>query len=221
MFTGLIASTGSIVSIKERRGTRSITISAPALKLSEGDSVAVSGVCLTALEIVPGKSFSADLAAETVARSSLASLAPGSIVNLELPTPAGTPLGGHIVQGHVDGTGTLLELALVNPEAREEIADRRLRVTLPPGLSRYIVEKGSIAVEGISLTIAHWEPEAGENGVIEIAIIPHTYAQTNLYTLKPGSRLNLEADVMLKFFEQRRRAASESLTVHDLIANGY
>lgn len=221
MFTGLIAATGSVIRVDERRGTRSITISALGLTLSEGDSVAVSGVCLTAVGIVPGSSFSADLAAETVARTSLSSLAPGSIVNLELPTPAGTPMGGHIVQGHVDGTGALLELAPVDPQAQPEIADRRLRIGLPAGLSRYIVEKGSIAVEGISLTIARWEPEAGENGVIEIAIIPHTYAQTNLHSLQIGSRLNLEADVMLKFFEERRRAAGKPITAAGLVANGY
>ncbi len=109
MFTGLIEATGTILSIEDRSGAKRITISAPTLaaKLKTGDSIAVSGVCLTALDIGP-EIFHADLAAETVARTSLTHLAPGSIVNLELPTPAGTPLGGHIVQGHVDGTGMLI-----------------------------------------------------------------------------------------------------------------
>lgn len=221
MFTGLIENTGSIAQIERRAGTQRITIAAPGLTLAEGDSVAVSGVCLTAISIVPHVGFSADLAAETVARTSLAALKPGAIVNLELPTPAGAPLGGHIVQGHVDGTGVLLELSALDPKADPEVADRRLRIALPPGISRYIVEKGSIAVEGISLTVAHWEPESGENGVIEMAIIPHTYAHTNLNALEPGQRVNLEADVMLKYFDQRRQVKSEPLTVASLIADGY
>src|SRR6185312_6190316 len=125
-------------------------------RLATGDSVAVSGVCLTALSIEPNAfppRFSADLAAETIARTTLSGLQPGTIVNLELPTPAGTPLGGHVVQGHVDGTGTLVALDPITPAA-PEATDWRLRLTIPNALTRYVVEKGSITIEGISLTVA-------------------------------------------------------------------
>src|SRR5271170_2008442 len=135
MFTGLIESLGSIVSVEKREGAQRMTIEAPgiAARLQSGDSVAVSGVCLTALEIAPPL-FHADLAAETVARTSLAALAPGSKINLELPTPAGTPLGGHVVQGHVDGTGTLLSLTPVDPNADPEVADWWLRIAVPSSI---------------------------------------------------------------------------------------
>ena len=220
MFTGLIETTGTVLSVVERQGSRRIAIAAPGLKLRTGDSVAVSGVCLTAVDLEPGI-FHADLAAETVARTSLSLLAPQSAVNLELPTPAGTPLGGHVVQGHVDGTGTLLSLTQVDPEADPALADWRLRVAIPHQLAPYMVEKGSIAIEGISLTIAGWVPGSPEGDVAEVAVIPHTYAHTNLSTLRPGQSVNVEADVMLKFFEQRRRGHEFDLTVEYLIANGY
>src|SRR5271169_4410794 len=129
MFTGLIEAQGTILSVEERAGTRRIAVEAPGIaeRLKTGDSVAVSGVCLTALDIeVPV--FHADLAAETVARTSLARLSAGAKVNLELPTPAGAPLGGHIVQGHVDGTGTLLSLDPVDPGADRALTDWWLRV---------------------------------------------------------------------------------------------
>lgn len=222
MFTGLIEATGTVLGVEQRSGSQRITIAAPGIKLRGGDSIAVSGVCLTARDVdLQAGQFHADLAAETVARTSLASLAPGSTVNLELPTPVGTPLGGHIVQGHVDATGTLLSLAPVDPQADSALADWRLRVAVPAGLGRYMVERGSIAVEGISLTIARWEPNAAEGAVVEIAIIPHTYAHTNLSTLEPGRPVNLEADVMLKFAEQRKKEREFELTTAFLIANGY
>src|ERR1700761_6876066 len=109
MFTGLIETTGTVLAVEQRESSTRIAVDAPGITLRTGDSIAVSGVCLTALDIEPGR-FHADLAAETVTRTSLSLLAPGSTVNLELPTPAGAPLGGHVVQGHVDGTGTLLSL---------------------------------------------------------------------------------------------------------------
>src|ERR1700678_2968550 len=164
MFTGLIETTGTVLAVEQREGSRRIAIAVPigdSVTLRTGDSIAVSGVCLTALDIEAGR-FHADLAAETVARTSLSLLAPGSTVNLELPTPAGAPLGGHVVQGHVDGTGTLLSLDPVDARAAREIADWWLRVAVPENVSRYMVEKGSIAIEGISLTIARWEPATPE-----------------------------------------------------------
>src|SRR5277367_6917124 len=219
MFTGLIESTGAIVSVEKREGSQRITIEAPTIadKLGTGDSVSVSGVCLTALDIAPPL-FHADLAAETVARTSLMALAPGSTVNLELPTPAGTPLGGHVVQGHVDATGTLVGLEPVSPDTDRSRTDWWLRIAVPESVGRYVVEKGSIAIEGISLTVAQFDGKT-----VTVAIIPHTYAHTNLHTLQPGAPVNLEADVMLKFFEQRKQKAEPKfeLTLDYLIANGY
>src|ERR1700678_2991498 len=172
MFTGLIETTGTVLSVEQREGSRRIAVALPighGIALRTGDSIAVSGVCLTALDIEPGR-FHADLAAETVARTSLSLLATGSTVNLELPTPAGAPLGGHIVQGHVDSTGTLLSLAPVNAQGDPALTDWWLRVTVSPSLRRYMVEKGSIAIEGISLTIARSSPNTVEGDVVEVAI---------------------------------------------------
>jgi riboflavin synthase len=218
MFTGLIEAKGTILSIVERAGTMRIAIEAPGIaeRLRTGDSVAVSGVCLTALDIQPPV-FHADLAAETVIRTSLARLAPGAAVNLELPTPAGAPLGGHVVQGHVDATGTLLSLEPVDPEADRALTDWWLRVEVPETIRSFMVEKGSVAIEGISLTIARWDGE-----VASVAILPHTYSATNLHTLKTGSPVNLEADVLAKLAVQRQQERSTfELTVDYLIANGY
>jgi riboflavin synthase len=220
MFTGLIETTGTVLSVEQREGSRRIAIHAPGISLRTGDSIAVSGVCLTAVDLEPSL-FHADLAAETVARTSLSLLVPGATVNLELPTPAGAPLGGHVVQGHVDGTGTLLSLQPVDAHAKPGIADWWLRVAIPAQLSRYMVEKGSIAIEGISLTIALWEPGTPEGDIVSVAIIPHTYARTNLHSLKSGQALNIEADVLIKFMEQRASETAFDLSVEYLIANGY
>jgi len=235
MFTGLIEATGEIISFTPGAGAARLTIAAPEIagRLRTGDSVAVSGVCLTALAIEPEAfppRFSADLAAETIARTTLSRLRPGSVVNLELPTPAGAPLGGHVVQGHVDGTGTLLALdsvsqgaaasggSLTDGQADGSRRDWVLRFRLPGSLMRYVVEKGSIAMEGISLTVAGI---AGDEAWI--AILPHTYAATNLHTLTPGMAVNLEVDVMAKYAESRERAepGKRELTVEYLLANGY
>jgi riboflavin synthase len=229
MFTGLIEATGEVLFFTPAEaGTARLTIAAHdpagariAAHLRTGDSVAVSGVCLTAVEIEPNAvppRFSADLAAETIARTTLARLGPGSVVNLELPTPAGAPLGGHIVQGHVDGAGTLLAL---DPVLRgDERTDWVLRLRLPQALTRYVVEKGSIAVEGISLTVAGVERDEAW-----IAILPHTWAATNLHTLKPGMGLNVEVDVLAKYAERQGlaqgKASEQGLTVESLLANGY
>jgi len=217
MFTGLIETTGTILSVEDRPGAKRIAIAAPALapKLHTGDSIAVSGVCLTALDITR-EGFHADLAAETVARTSLTHLTSGSVVNLELPTPAGTPLGGHIVQGHVDGTGTLVSLDPINPNAEKSQTDWRLKIEVPESARPYVVEKGSIAIEGISLTVAAWDGK-----IAEIAIIPHTYAATNLHTLLSGAPINIEADVLMKLALQQRRSQGFELSLDYLIANGF
>jgi riboflavin synthase len=220
MFTGLIEATGKILSMEDRPGAQRIAVSVPGIaeKLHTGDSIAVNGTCLTALDIsVDPPVFYADLAAETVVRTSLASLKPGTVVNLELPTPAGTPLGGHVVQGHVDATGTLLSLEPVST-GDPAATDWWLRISVPEIVGRYVVEKGSIAIEGISLTVARFDGKT-----VTVAIIPHTYAHTNLHTLKPGDPVNLEADVMMKFFEQRQQKPEQEfeLTLDYLVANGY
>ncbi len=221
MFTGLIEQTGSIVALESGPGARRITVSAPGLaaRLREGDSIAVSGVCLTALDITPD-AFHADLAQETVDRTSLIRLRPGSLVNLELPTPAGTPLGGHVVQGHVDATGEIISLTAVSATAPVAETDWLLQVRVPETVGRYVVEKGSIAIEGMSLTVAKREGD-----LVTIAIIPHTYARTNLHTLRAGDPVNLEADVMMKFAAQQSGKSTEAetstLTVGYLLQHGY
>jgi riboflavin synthase len=232
MFTGLIETTGTVVEVVKGAGAMRITISAPSIapRLALGDSVAVSGVCLTALDITPPHTpvrFSADLAEETIARTTLSHLFPGSVVNLELPTPAGSPLGGHVVQGHVDGTGTLLSLNPVNPDQRDA-TDWKLRLYVPPRLAKYIAPQGSITVDGISLTVADIT-----GNIVSIAIIPHTYAATSLRTLLPSAPLNIEVDVLAKYAERRAQEPhmvaplpvpeTEGFTVTEsyLIANGY
>ncbi len=225
MFTGLIETTGTIRSLEEWHGVQRLTVAGPASlvqRLHTGDSVAVSGVCLTVVDFSPDSAtFAADLAAETLARTSLSRLHSGSIVNLELPTASGTPLGGHIVQGHVDGVGTVQSLEPLATGPRSTATDWWLRLSIPQDLVRYVVEKGSIAIEGISLTVARIQ-----GTTVTIAIIPHTYTATNLHTLAPGSPINIEVDVMAKYAE--RRAASPEgrqtpfeLTTDYLIANGY
>jgi riboflavin synthase len=221
MFTGLIETTGTLLAVTPTAGATRITIASPTLtaRLNTGDSIAVNGVCLTALSIEPNAfppRFSADLAAETIARTTLSRLRPDAIVNLELPTPAGSPLGGHVVQGHVDGTATLISLTPLTPDTPE--TDWRLRLQLPEGLTRYVVPQGSITVEGISLTVA-----SIIGSEVEIAIIPHTYASTSLRTLTPGDPLNIEVDILSKYTERREAKPAEKfvLTEQYLIANGY
>ena len=214
MFTGLIEATGKVLAVTPTAGATRITIAAPTLapRLNTGDSIAVSGVCLTALAITDD-AFSADLAAETIARTTLTHLVPGSVVNLELPTPAGSPLGGHVVQGHVDGTATLVALTPITPDA--PTTDWRLTLQLPPHLTQYVVPQGSITVQGISLTVASI---VGHE--IQIAIIPHTYLATSLHTHAPGTPLNIEVDVLSKYAERAKPKHFE-LTEAYLLANGY
>ncbi len=246
MFTGLVEVVGVVETLTKDGGTHRLAIAAPGLaaKLKVGDSIAVSGVCLTALA-PDAERFHAELAAETVARTSLAALAPGARVNLELPTPSGAPLGGHIVQGHVDATGELLALDRI---AAGDRSDWLLRIAVPPAVGRFVVEKGSVTIEGISLTVARWFPQQDANddtptgaGELHVAVIPHTYEATNLRTLTPGARVNLEADVLMKLAVQNgfkisghtenrwTRIAEQDteadapfeLTLPYLVANGY
>ena len=229
MFTGIIERTGTIVSLVDLGGVQRLTVTAPGIagRLREGDSLAVSGVCLTALEVDPeskgGELFHADLAAETLAKTSLGALAVGALVNLELPTSAGAPLGGHIVQGHVDGTGVLVALEPVvvaeGGEVDEQTTDWTLRVRVPEHVRPWMVLKGSVAFEGLSLTIADFDGE-----VVSIAILPLTYWRTNLHTLKAGAPVNMEADVLVKLayakLEAERKPELE-LTEAWLVAEGF
>ena len=224
MFTGIIEQTGTLVSLKDTGGVRRLTVEAPGLagRMREGDSLAVSGVCLTALDVDPNL-FHADLAQETLDRTSLGSLKPGAKVNLELPTVAGSPLGGHIVQGHVDGTGILTSLDPVvsrsSPHFDSQTTDWTLKVVVPESMRPWMVHKGSVAVEGISLTIAGFDGES-----IMIAILPLTYWRTNLHTLSAGAPLNVEADVLVKLAHAQLLAEKQpelKLTEAWLVAQGY
>jgi riboflavin synthase len=224
MFTGIIEQTGTLISLRDTGGARRITIEAPGLagRLREGDSLGVSGVCLTALDINPTL-FHADLAQETLDRTSLGALAPGAKVNLELPTAAGSPLGGHIVQGHVDGTGMLTALIPVvpvtSPHFDKHTTDWTLKVRVPETVRQWMLPKGSVAIEGISLTIAGIDGDE-----ISIAILPLTYWRTNLHTLAPGAPLNIEGDVVVKLAlsqMQAQKKPSFELTEAWLVASGY
>jgi len=224
MFTGIIEQTGTLVSLVDRGGVRRITVEAPGIanRLREGDSLAVSGVCLTALDVDPSY-FHADLARETLDRTSLGNLKAGAKVNLELPTAAGSPLGGHVVQGHVDGAGVMTALDPVIPETSPEFdrqtTDWTLKVRVPENVRQWMVHKGSVAVEGISLTIAGFDGEE-----ITIAILPLTYWRTNLHVLSVGDPVNVEADVLVKLAAMQMQQAKKpefELTAGWLVANGY
>ena len=191
MFTGIIEEVGKVLSLVESGGKKRLTVSSTQLvrELKKGGSIAVSGVCLTAVDI-KHDNFTADLAHETVARTSLSRLAPNAVVNLELPTRADGRLGGHIVQGHVDGVG----------EVRSAVADgfaRRVRVAVPDGLERYLVEHGSITMAGVSLTVAGLESDW-----FEVSLIPETLERTTLGGLQDGARVNLELDVVARYVER-------------------
>lgn len=214
MFTGLIEEVGQIAKIVERGGNHRITINAPntAKELRLGNSVAVSGVCLTALDIA-AVSFCADLAAETWNRTSLSRITTGAQVNLELPLKADGRMGGHMVQGHVDGVARFVAL-----EPVADADDFWLHLDLPEDLEKYVVFKGSIAIEGISLTVAKLDGLR-----LTIAIIPHTIKMTNLGSLKPGDAVNIETDIVAKYLEKwtHRDEQSGSLTVDRLVAQGF
>jgi riboflavin synthase len=216
MFTGLIEATGTIVSLTPTSGATRLLVSAPTLmgRWRTGDSIAVNGVCLTAIPVDDPAQFAADLAAETLERTTLGFLAANATVNLELPTPAGSPMGGHVVQGHVDGAGTLVSLLPLHPEDLDG-TDWRLTVAIPAELEGHVVQQGSITLDGISLTVAKLT-----GTTVEVAIIPHTYASTNLHTLEPGSRVNVETDVLAKY-ARKSREVEDWLTADYLLANGY
>jgi riboflavin synthase len=218
MFTGLIEEVGTVASVKNAKQSHKLRITSSELikELKVGDSIAVSGVCLTAVS-VDRASFEADLAQETLYRTSFSRIRAGALVNLELPMRANARLGGHIVQGHVDGTGKFLSL-----DAIAEGQDSWLRIEVPHGLEKYVIAKGSLSVEGISLTVTKI---AGQE--VTIAVIPHTAEATNLKSLRPGDPVNLEVDVIAKYVEKMIAGKTivpteqSSLTIEKLVREGF
>ena len=191
MFTGLVEDLGTVTSVDATSDGVRIAISSPlARDLREGDSVAVNGVCLTATGLCGGELFGADVMNETLRRSSLSELQAGSRVNLELPLKPDSRLGGHIVQGHVDGVGAI-----------ERIDDdgfaRRVTIAADPDLLRYVVEKGSITVDGVSLTVASVTDTA-----FDVSLIPETLERTTLGATEEGTPVNLEVDILAKYVEK-------------------
>jgi riboflavin synthase len=194
VFTGLIADRGTLTALEFGGGGAMLTVSTHlAGELGAGDSIAVNGVCLTATEVGPS-SFKAEAMSETLERSSLGELEPGAELNLELPLRAGDRLGGHVVQGHIDGTGIVTA-------TREEGFARVIEIETEPRLARYLVEKGSVALDGVSLTIS-----ALHEGGFAVALIPETLERTNLGAIEDGARLNIEVDILAKHVERLMEA---------------
>ncbi|GAA2712263.1 MULTISPECIES: riboflavin synthase [Streptomyces] len=191
MFTGIVEELGEVVAVEKLGDSSRFRLRGPLVTdgAAHGDSIAVNGVCLTVVESADGE-FTADVMAETLTRSSLGALVPGSRVNLERPMALGGRLGGHLVQGHVDGTGTITGRV---PGEHWEI----VRIALPTGLARYVVEKGSITVDGVSLTVV----EAGDD-YFTVSLIPTTLQLTTLGIKQPGDPVNLEVDVLAKYVER-------------------
>lgn len=217
MFTGIIEAAGKIDALDrgEKGGRLRVNLAGAAEIAAQtklGDSIGVNGCCLTVAEF-SADHFSADLSGETLRRTAFGEMKPGNLVNLERPLAAGARLGGHFVQGHVDGIGRVTCLA---PEGD----NWRLSVRVPEDLRRYVAEKGSIAIDGISLTVARWQ-----DGVADFAIIPFTYEHTDIRALSPNDAVNLECDILAKYVESllepRKGHATSHLTVARLIEEGF
>ena len=222
MFTGIIEHLGTIDALELSASAGRLTVRAPSLvpALAVSNSIAVNGCCLTVVAL--GKDwFAADLSHETVQRTSFGgakgAIRKGSRLNLEQPLSAGKELGGHLVQGHVDGTGLVTHL---DPE--EAGSSWQLGVEVPRDFARYIVPKGSITIDGISLTVANWNPRSR---VIEMAVIPYTHEHTNLHDRKAGDAVNLEGDILGKYvaryLEARNESATSNITISNLIEQGF
>jgi riboflavin synthase len=207
MFTGIVEELGEVVAVERLPDAARLTVRGPLVtaEASHGDSIAVNGVCLTVTDS-SDKTFTADVMAETLHRTGLGGLSPGSPVNLERPVELGGRLGGHLVQGHADGTGEILSRT---PGEHWDV----VRVATPPGLARYIVPKGSITVDGVSLTVSALGGPDGAGGPepwFEVSLIPTTLEMTTLGRLQPGSRVNLEVDVIAKYVESLLAAGPAS-----------
>jgi riboflavin synthase len=217
MFTGITEHVGKIESLEHADEGGRLRVSLVgardlAKKMKLGDSISVNGCCLTVVEFTQ-KSFSADLSGETLRRTAFAEKRSGDPVNLERPLAATARLGGHFVQGHVDGVGRITRLV---PEGE----NRWLSVRVPEDLRRYVAEKGSIALDGVSLTVARWQ-----DGVADIAIIPFTYEHTNVHAMTPNDAVNIETDILAKYVESlieaRKSPATSRLTIGELIKEGF
>lgn len=195
MFTGIVAELGEVAGIQRRGDAARLTIRGSTEGVSEGESIAVNGVCLTVTGVSDG-TFTADVMGETLDRTSLGALAPGAPVNLERSVRLADRLGGHLVQGHVDATGTVV--------SRSPAADwDQVRISLPAGIARYVVHKGSICVDGVSLTVSALGPgDAPPGNWFEVCLIPETLKRTTLGTRQPGDAVNLEVDVIAKYVER-------------------
>jgi riboflavin synthase len=203
MFTGIVEELGEVAGVEHLPAAARLTVRGPRVTsdAAHGDSIAVNGVCLT-VTAVAGATFTADVMAETLNRSALGTLEAGSPVNLERSLRVGGRLGGHMVQGHVDGVGRVV--SRVSGEHWDVV-----RITVPPGLARYLVEKGSVAVDGVSLTVSALGSSPGEDPWFEVSLIPTTLAVTTLGRVKPGGSVNLEVDVIGKYVERMLRTEPE------------
>ena len=218
MFTGIIEHLGTVESLSLQNDGGRITIHAPTLagKLTVSNSIAVNGCCLTIVSVDKGH-FSADLSGETIHKTSFGaksgSLQKGARVNLEQPLTAGKEFGGHFVLGHVDGTG---RVAYLHRDGESWLYG----VELPEEFARYVVQKGSITIDGISLTVANWR-----EGIVEIAVIPYTYGHTNIRDRKPGDAVNLEGDILGKYVERylaaRNLATTTKISIAELTEQGF
>jgi riboflavin synthase len=218
MFTGIIEAVGTIVAMTPKGGDMTLKVRTNELDLSDvalGDSIATNGVCLTVVAL-PGDGFSADVSGETLSLTSLGNLQVGSRVNLEKALTPTTRLGGHLVSGHVDGLGTVLKLA---PDARST----RIDVEAPRELARYLAQKGSITVDGISLTV-----NSVEGAVFSLNIVPHTQSWTNIADWQPGTQVNLEVDIIARYLERlllgdkaADSGAGEGISMAFLAENGF
>ncbi len=214
MFTGIVEEVGIVARIEPREAGSRLRIRCHKVLQDafEGASISVNGVCLTAVDLQTD-SFAADVSPESLLRSNLGEMQAGSAVNLERPLSPSGRFGGHIMQGHVDGVGQLESLELLGDE------NWWLRVRVPPEVERYVVFKGSIGINGLSLTVAELEGD-----IVSVTIIPHTWHNTTLSRLKPGARLNIECDVLAKYVEKmlgRGRTSGSSMTLEKLEELGY
>jgi len=216
MFTGIVRWVGTVESLRHEAEGGRLRVSAPqdlAANLHVADSIAVNGCCLTVVQM-EGECFEMDLSGETLRRTSFGEMKPGTRVNLEKPLGAGSELGGHFVQGHVDGVGRVTALV---PEGE----NWWLSVRVPEEVARYVAMKGSIALDGISLTVAGWR-----EGIVDIAIIPYTYDYTNVRNMAVGDAVNVECDILAKYVERllearNATAAPGRLTVKELTEQGF
>jgi riboflavin synthase len=197
LFTGIIEELGEVVALERGAGSARLSVRGPDVTTDarRGDSISINGVCLTVTRVGGGE-FTADVMGETLDRSSLGGLVPGAPVNLERAMRPDGRMGGHIVQGHVDGTGTI---AARTPADGWDI----VRISVPPGLARYVIEKGSVAVDGVSLTVSALSPLPADDGTwFEVSLIPETLQRTTLGRKQPGETVNLEVDMIAKYVER-------------------